>query len=236
MVRAPLPIVVVLAALAVAVFALPVMAQPRVIERPVMGGYGDPTMLLRMPQIQEELELADEQKAKLKEIGDEAGKQMREQWSGLRDLSPDERQAKYAELREKMAERSKETRKKVEAILLPHQKKRLQQIGIQLRMRWQGVSGIVDDSEIAKQLGLTAAQKEQLKKIAEETRQKLQNLPREIMEEGRKRAVDVLTAEQKKTLEEAIGAKFELRRSRPGAGAAGGAIRVRKVEKKEAEK
>ena len=202
-----------------------------VVRSPVLGGYEDPTMLLRMPQVQEELDLSDEQKAKLKEIEEGVRKQTREQWSGLRDLSPEQRQAKYAELRQKMAERVEKTRKKVEAVLLPHQQKRLQQIGIQLRMRWRGLSGIAGDAKIAKQLDLTAEQKEKLQKIAAETRKKLQDLPREIMEEGRQNAMDVLTPQQKRKLEEAIGEKFELRWSGPRPRSSGGAIKVRKIEK-----
>jgi len=225
MVRLPRPVLLGAAAAALAAVAASAMAQPAVVHRAPGGYYGDPMMLLRMPQVQEELQLVDEQKAKLKEISEELQKQTREQWSGLRDLPPEQRRAKYAELREKAAARAEEARKKIEALLLPHQTNRLRQIALQLRMRWRGVGGIVDDAEMAELLGLTAKQKEQLQKIAEETRKKLQNLPREIMEEGKKKARDVLTPEQKKKLEEAVGAEFELRSSRPATpvpGRAGG--------------
>jgi len=206
-------------------------AQPAVRRSPVLGAYEDPTMLLRLPQVQEELELSDQQKTKLKELEEEARRQTREQWSGLRDLSPDQRRAKYAELRQKMAERVEVARSKVEAVLLPHQQKRLRQIGIQLRMRWRGVSGIVGDAELARQLELTAQQREQLQKIAEETRQRLRDLPRQIMDDGKQKAMEVLTPQQRKKLEETVGKKFDLRWSRPEARSSGGASKVRETEK-----
>jgi len=219
-----------LAALAVAVVNAPAVAQVQAVQAPLVGRSLDPMTLMRMEQVQEELQLVDEQKAKLKEVGEELRRQTRQQWSVLRDLSPDQRKAKYAELRQKAAARAAEARKKVREILLPHQVKRLEQIAMQLRMRWRGLSGIAGDPALAEQLGLSPEQKEKLKKIAEETRQKLQEAPRQIMEEAKKQAVEVLTPEQKKKLEEATGEEFELKWSRPTAINPGGPMRVRKIE------
>jgi Spy/CpxP family protein refolding chaperone len=232
-------------ALAAAAFALPAMAQPRaeakraaaakpmVIQGPPSVGYEDPTMLLRLPQVQEELDLSAEQKSKLNQIEEETRRQVREQWGALRDLSPAERQAKYAQLRKEMADRAKEVRKKVEAVLLPPQAKRLEQIGIQLRLRWRGVNGIAQDPVIARQLDLTPEQQQKLERIADQTRKKLQELPRQIMEEARKQAMDLLTPQQRHKLEETIGKKFELRWEEPRAGASGGATKVQRIQKKD---
>src|SRR2546423_11268179 len=72
------------------------------------GGFG--TVEQRMDRMTTELKLTDEQKPKVKVVLEEQDKKMQ----GMRDLSQDERQAKYRESRE-------ETGKKLKDILTPEQ-------------------------------------------------------------------------------------------------------------------
>lgn len=99
------------------------------------GGPGAGFRLLQAEPVQKELNLTEEQKSSITKLNEE-----------LSDLSPEER-------REKMGE----TRQKVEAILKAEQKERLEQIGVQL------LGGrALTRPEVAKKLGLSEDQRDKL--------------------------------------------------------------------------
>ena len=58
--------------------------------------------LLNVPTVQKDLDLLDEQKAEIKPAGEKAQAAMRELFSGMRDLSQEQRQAKMEEIGKKM--------------------------------------------------------------------------------------------------------------------------------------
>src|SRR5438309_229780 len=66
------------------------------------GPGGGNIALVQSEQVQKELEMTDDQKQAIGKIGDEVRAEMRESLGGLRDLSPEERRAKMAELRGKL--------------------------------------------------------------------------------------------------------------------------------------
>lgn len=124
----------------------------------------DKLQLLVNEAVQKELELADDQKSDLKKVAEDAQSKGRELFTGLqgfRDLSESEREKKMAEINAKRDAIGKDVLKKVEAVLLPHQAERLQEIYVQVR----GFSLLTDDAEIAKQLSITDEQKEKLREI-----------------------------------------------------------------------
>lgn len=206
------------------------------------GGSGDWVQLLGSEQVQKELELVDEQKDGIRKVADEARERMREGFSGfqgLRDLSEEERNKRFAEMREKAETMAKETRKKLEEVLLPHQVERLQQISLQVR----GAAALTDP-EVAGKLGLSDDQKQQLQKAQEENREKMRGMfqgggqggsgedAQRRFAEAREAAaasyLAVLTAEQKEQFEKLKGEKFELDMSQiqrrfggPGGGTGG---------------
>jgi len=189
--------------------------------------------LLRSEQVQKELDLVDEQVDKLKEISETLQPEMRGRFAALRELGPEERRQKIAELREKAKSRAEEVRKKIDEVLLPHQRDRLKQIILQLR----GHSAL-DDQEIAKELGITENQEEEIRRIRtkiqdrmramweglrslgpEERRAKaaaLREEVRKLRQEAVQQALGILTPEQTEKLEKMKGEKFELDRSRIG--------------------
>lgn len=206
----------------------------------MMGrGLADPLMLLRLEQVQKELELVDEQKAELQKIGQQMGDEIRKMFSGMQDLTREERLEKMRELREKLQEKAEEFRKKAYDELLPHQKKRLREIRVQMLG-----SGALSDKEVIEALGITKDQQKKLTAIGEEVSNKvremfrgLENLSREerrtkfrelreemgkAREEGQKKALQVLTPPQRKKLEQLKGEKFELDRSQVFGGRRGG--------------
>jgi hypothetical protein len=127
---------------------------------------------LRNEAVQKELELADDQKADLTKITDEA-RRAREAAGGgnfnreeFANLSEEERRKRFTEMQQRAETASKETWKKVESVLLPHQIARLQEIYVQA----SGVDALINDAEIAKTLAITEQQKEQLTTIRDESR------------------------------------------------------------------
>lgn len=174
-----------------------------------MGGAGGNLMLLMNPTIIKELELSDEQEQKLRQLNEEVREKMRQQFADLRDLSPEQRQARFQQMRETMEAQVKEVQKKVNEILLPHQQKRLEQIGFQMRTRMGGVGGVIEDPQVVKKLGLTEDQIQKLRQIREETMEKLRTLPQQIQKEAEEKAMNVLTEQQKQLLKEMRGERFD---------------------------
>ena len=193
----------------------------------MMGG-GGTVGLLAMEAVQKELELVDDQKQKLKALAEEARKEMGELFGGMRDLSPEDRQAKFAELRPKMEAKGEELSKKANEILLPHQQARLKE----LRVQRLGPAAL-GDPKIQEELKITEEQKGKLQKIREKVDELRRNaMPkgtnfRDMSEDDRaklrerfegvrkagedavKEAMGVLTSEQSAAFEKMQGKKFE---------------------------
>src|SRR5690606_23586479 len=69
------------------------------------GGFGGgPLGVLRDQGAREELGITDDQMEKLQEIQRKSFEQMRGMFSGMRDLSDEERRERFAEMREKMTQ------------------------------------------------------------------------------------------------------------------------------------
>lgn len=178
--------------------------------------------LLRSEKVQKELELVDDQKAKLKEIGDKATARMREAFSGggdFRNLTDEQRRERFAEMQKKAQAMAEETKKAISDVLLPHQLERLDQIALQML----GVRAL-EDKEVQQELGLTEDQKQQMQKAREQMAEKMRAMfapgadrpenPRERIESLRKETeqsvLAVLTAGQKEKFEKMKGPKFDL--------------------------
>ncbi len=195
------------------------------------GMMGSPSaawgMLLRSEKVQKELELVDDQKAKLKEIADRFMTKMREAMPRPQqgqELTRQQQEARVADMRKKMEALTDENRKAIEGVLLPHQIERLKQLAVQLLG-----NRALDDKEVQDDLGLSADQKEKIRQIRDEQAKKGRELfsgeggregMREKFESLRKeteqKLMDVLTAEQKEKFEKLNGAKFEFEFPRPG--------------------
>jgi hypothetical protein len=190
---------------------------------PPGGGPGQERLqLLTNEAVQKDLELADDQKADLKKIAEDAQAQARAlfgNFQGFRDLSEAEQEKRRAEMREKGEAMGKEVLKKVQAVLLPHQMDRLQEIFIQVR----GTDAL-SDAEIAKQLAITEEQKGKLEAVRDEIRQKMfqggqgGQQDREaamarfaaLRKEREEKSLAVLTSTQKEQFEKMKGEKFDI--------------------------
>lgn len=149
--------------------------------------------LLQMEHVQKDLELNSEQLDKLKDLGRQYQEEARQDWEGFQNLTPEERQARAKANQDKMAKRVAFYRQQIERILLPHQLEEMKKINLRVR----GQSLLANPFTLDR-LGVTAEQKEKLIRINQEHQQKMWDLQRETFQEG----FELLTAEQRKKLEE----------------------------------
>jgi len=198
------------------------------------GGFGRGpqagSMLLLNRGVQDELKLTDEQKAELKKVQDE----QREAFQKLRDAGGD--RAKAQEIMQKAREDMTKAADKVKANLKPEQAKRFKQIQIQV-----GGLTALNLPEVQKDLNLTDKQKSEIKSIQEDAQkdarelfqgagrggnrgqfQELMQKVQKLNEEAMDKALGVLTTEQKQTLKELQGPKFDFKPDQFGGGRQGG--------------
>lgn len=199
-------------------------------------GMGGPGMLLGNQQVQKELKMTEDQVAKIGEIQREMFAGFGQGGGGFQNLSDEERQKRFEEMRKKVEENNK----KMLALLDAGQNARLKQIQLTVG----GVAGLAGEQDVAKEaakeLKLTNDQKEALKTINEESgkksgeifagfrgadeeqRTKLQAQLAEIRKDTEAECLAVLTDEQKAQFEKLKGPKFELDMSAFGRGGPGG--------------
>lgn len=185
-----------------------------------MFGGGGELFLLQNDDVREELGLVDDQVEKLQAIRDKMREDAQAMFAGIRDLNEDERRAKFEEMRPKMEERQKEVQREMEQVLLPHQVKRLKQIGRQLRTR-QGGGGVNPDT-LADELKLTDEQKDRLREKAQEIEKKLRDKIAKIRKEAEDDLLSVLTPEQRAEWRDMVGEPFEMQFRGFGQGGPGG--------------
>lgn len=202
------------------------------------GGGDQVGQLLRNDAVLTEIEATDEQKAELTKVFEAARGQRGERPQiDFRTATEEERQKAIAEMREAGQKRAAELRAKVETVLLPHQVKRLDEIGVQVR----GVQALTD-AKVAEALKLSKEQQEEVAKTIEENNQSLGTQMRELFQGGaqggdreavrekitalRKEAdakvLAHLTADQQKAFEDLKGEVFEMPRPQLGGRGQGG--------------
>lgn len=184
------------------------------------GGRGGLT-LLTDENVKKDLGITDDQIKKLEEYQAKSREEMRAAFQGLRDLSAEERTAKFQELQKKSTEASAAAEKE---ILLPKQIDRLKQISVQSRLNRGNTSDALASDEIGKELGITDAQKEALKKAQEEADAEMQAGMTKLREASRQKILGVLTADQQAKLKSMTGESIQFTRGggRGGPGGTGG--------------
>jgi Spy/CpxP family protein refolding chaperone len=165
------------------------------------GGFGGGTAaLLRDEKVKAELNIVPDQERQLEEVADKLRESAGDFFRNMRDLSDDERRARFEEFRDK-------SQKDVEAVLLPQQRERLKQLMVQSQMRFSGTAGINDT--LATELGISEAQKEELRKKATEVQAELDKKIAKLRAEAQAEVLTVLSTDQRAKLEKMIGTKFE---------------------------
>jgi Spy/CpxP family protein refolding chaperone len=188
-------------------------------------------MLLNAPTVQKDLDLVDDQKTKLKEINEKTRAAMGEIFAGMRDLTPEERDAKQADIRKKMEAIGEKNTKEVEGVLLPDQLKRLKGIALQRMAAMNMSAAALADKGIQKDLKLTDDQVAKIQSITDAAMKKMGELftsgadPSEMRQKGEqmrkdneKKLLDVLTADQKTAFDKMKGKKLDIPASELGFG------------------
>jgi Spy/CpxP family protein refolding chaperone len=205
------------------------VARPYQQQNPWNGNtLGQAIYWLANDQMVDELDILPDQKEKLTKLRNDMQTKSSEAYKAINfnELPQEERTTKYYEIMNKLGD---ETAKEVEKILLPHQIKRLKQIMTQTRLGQLGYGGAatLGGDDIAKELGITDEQREELKKKEEEVRQDMQKKTQEfykkLQEEAREKLFSVLTPAQRKKLDELTGEKFEWKYQQPAGGQEGAA-------------
>ena len=179
---------------------------------PLGGDLDSLDFLLLNESVQKELKLSDEQLLKVKEVIHDVRQKHRPEMEKSRDR---------LKLLETMRASGEEVLKKMDGILNPEQIKRFKQI----RLQRDGLRAF-SNKEVEAALRLTEEQKSRIKRLAEELSQR----SKQTLEEGAgsnfesalrklaalrkdllQKAVDSLTAEQKKTWQELTGEPFAIR-------------------------
>ena len=167
------------------------VAQPELL--PLPGWY-----MLRMENVQKELNLTPEQLARLTELSKAYSEQIRadqEIWKNWQQMTPEQRSAKAAEQRQRHTQRLQQVREQVEKILLPHQLHALQQIMLRTHGLW-----VLYHPHTQEHLELTTEQKQQLAEI----RQKMFDEIQEVQRKAFEKAYAVLQKEQQEKLLEEV--------------------------------
>lgn len=167
--------------------------------------------LLQADEVQQEIELMDDQREQVQALAQEMRDQIREEargmFQGMRDLSREERRAQFDELRSHVEKMQSSMEGRLDQVLLPHQLDRLKQIDLQARVQRGGADALTE-GKLAETLGLTDAQREQLRQRAEEVQRELEEKIGQLRVEARGKLMEVLTPEQRTQLESMLGEEF----------------------------
>jgi Spy/CpxP family protein refolding chaperone len=210
-------------ALSIAVLAVVVLVSPsQLVAQPPGGGgpggpggfFGGGTLgLIQQQEVQKEIELSEDQQAELRTLGeeirDEIRGEMQGMFQGMRDLSDDERQAKFAEIRTRFEEINKDAEGRMQKVLMPHQFDRIKQIDLQSRIQRGGAAALTE-GELADTLGLSESQRDQIREKSEEVQKDLNEKINQLRVEARNQLLEVLTTEQRAKLESMMGSEFSL--------------------------
>jgi len=178
--------------------------------------------LLGREEVQKDLKLTEDQIGKVKKISEELSAARRKEYAGLREIEDrDKRRAKMTELGAKF---DKDAREKLGSVLAAEQTTRLGQIRLQTR----SVLDNLGSKDVADKLKLTAEQKAKVAEISKGIQTKRSELFASMRDASREdrtaayqkygkmrteadaKALEALTAEQKKAFEEMKGEKIEI--------------------------
>jgi hypothetical protein len=162
-------------------------------------------MLLFDENVRKDLEMKEDQWQRLQDGQRKMQEEMAGAFQGLRDLSEEQRQARFEEIRKK----SQDEQKKLENTLTQAQRDRLKQIGVQSRLNRGNAGEALVSDEMAQDLGLTDADKDRIRKASEEAQEELRAEMRKLQDKAREKVILALTPAQRTTLTKLTGPKIE---------------------------
>ncbi len=202
-------------------YAAAAQAQDRPRRRRSRRGRSTLLGLLSVEKVQKELKLTEEQLAKVKEVSEKLGAEMRKEYAALREI--EDRQKRIEKMAELRTQFDRKAREQLGEVIPREQMRRLYQIRMQVR----SVLDSLGNRYVAGRLKITDEQKTKLAEITKEMQTKRTELfssARDASREERtkmfekfrklradtdKKALALLTDEQKKIFDAMKGEKFE---------------------------
>ena len=174
-----------------------VCSQPATIERRPSSGME--LELMRRKAVRQKLELVDYQIDALTKLRNDSENDVGEKIRALARLPVEQQGAKLKELREEMAERERSQRKKIDEILLPHQRQLLSKLHTS---RLENTSAIraFATKEMSEALGITEQQKKQMQQLQAQLRDDLQQQLAKFQRQANERFLNLLTRQQQEKL------------------------------------
>ena len=187
------------------------------------GGGGDMALLglLRIEEVQKEIDLMPDQAEALQKAGESIRGNNNRPNIDFRNASEEEREKFMEQMRKQMEEASKKITEELEVILLPEQLERARQIAVQQ----QGVNAFFD-VVVIKKLELTEDQQAKLREQRDKSMESMRESMRDLFSSGDRDAIgkkmaemrdkqladakSVLNSDQAKKYEEMRGKPFDL--------------------------
>ena len=201
------------------------------------GGGGSLVTIAASESVQKDLGLSADTSSKIRELRDDYGAALRKEYEtanisfeGFQNMSREEREKLTAKMAEVNRKLSDEFNPKVKALVSADQYKRLEQIQLQSNLRFGG-PGALTYSNVASELKLTDDQKKKLEELNTDYTRRQRELftgggggnneaRTKLREEFTTKTNELLTADQKSTLEKLKGPEFDV--SQLGFGGRGG--------------
>ncbi|MEL7498332.1 MAG: hypothetical protein AAFN77_12035 [Planctomycetota bacterium] len=162
---------------------------------------------LHDPSVTKDLELVPDQIEKIEGIQKQYSDRFQSLVKKLMNAGTDPDQ--HASLKKQIVEFHAERSKSIEKVLLPHQLARIKQINRQNLIELSGgVSSAFQNADLAKKLSLTDEQLTGLKDIQQKMLLEIAEKTRQCRETARTRTLKMLTADQRKILNELTGDRF----------------------------
>jgi hypothetical protein len=164
-------------------------------------------ILLLSEDVGSELGLTSAQVEKLKGLRERAAQQRQELLLAAGG-SPGRPGAGDPEVRQKLQQHAASLRKEIDALLLPAQAERLEQISRRMRMRG-GVAQALSSGPLSKELEITEAQKVEIRGRAQALEEKRRARIAEINRESEQELLTVLNTAQRAKFDKLLGRPFE---------------------------
>lgn len=160
----------------------------------MMGGGGGSAMLLMNEKVREQLELSEDQIQRLEDLQADMRDEMQEMFRGGGGGG--------ADAREKMQEVMGRVQKDIDGVLLKHQREQLSAMTASMTMQRGGATGVLNDPNLIKQLGLSDSEAEKFREQAAEMQAKQEEEITKLRERYNERIIALLPKEAQAKMKE----------------------------------
>ncbi len=166
-----------------------------------------PLGLLADPKVREELDIVDSEFGEIQQVNLQIQKQATKELTEIDLSDKDSLTAKVKAIKAK-------AEKEINALLLPHQSKRLFQLESQSRLHKQSLGKLITSDPLGTELKITDEQKSDLLKAEKEIEAELESEIASLREKAREKLLSRLKKSQREHVEELLGEDFQFSKQR----------------------